>query len=215
VQPVRRGWLGAGLVVGIFLLGVLAAGYAVATQGTGGSAPGRVAATLTSGPTILGLSVGPPPWLPETADLRTRLDEIGVPALTAEGEALHTHQHLDLFVDGQSVPVPADIGINVAAGFLAPIHTHDTTGIIHVESPTVRDFTLGGFFDIWGVRFGAHCIGGECDGNGRSLEVFVNGKRVSGDPRAVKLEPHQEIVVALGTAIPNSVPSSYPFPPGL
>ena len=81
---------------------------------------------------------------------------MGLPALTAEGEALHTHQHIDIYVDGQPVVVPAYIGINATEGFLSPIHTHDSTGIIHVESPTVRDFTLGEFFDVWGVRFDSH-----------------------------------------------------------
>lgn len=40
----------------------------------------------------------------------------------------------------------------------------------------VRDFTLGDFFDIWGVRFDGHCVGGACDGGGRTLSVFVNGQ---------------------------------------
>jgi hypothetical protein len=34
----------------------------------------------------------------------------------------------------------------------SPLHTHDTSGIIHVESPTVRSFTLGEFVDLWGGR---------------------------------------------------------------
>ncbi len=168
-------------------------------------------------PSLPGLNAGSPPWPPETANLAARLAAISLPALSAEGTALHIHQHLDIFVDGQPVQVPPDIGINVVGGFIAPIHTHDASGVIHVESPTIQDFTLGQFFDIWGVRFDAHCIGGQCDGGGRTLQVFVNGRLVTGDPRAIKLEAHQEIVVALGSAsqLPNPVPSSYDFAPGL
>jgi hypothetical protein len=80
----------------------------------------------------------------------------------------------------------------------------------------MTDFTLGQFFDVWGVRFDAHCIGGACDGNGRALSVFVNGQPIAGDPRAIKLEAHQEILIALGTPsqLPSPIPSSFPFPAG-
>ena len=178
-----------------------------------------VAAVALLGPnrSLPGLQSGAAPWPPEVAHLRSRLDAIGLQVLTAEGEAQHTHEHLDLFVDGQPIAVPPDIGIDRAAGFLAPIHTHDATGIIHVESPLVRDFTLGEFFDVWGVRFDRHCVGGSCDGNGRSLSVYVNGQLYPGDPRALVLAEHQEIVVAIGTPaqLPNPIPPVYAFPAGL
>lgn len=166
---------------------------------------------------LSGIQTGPPPWRAETTQLRARLGAIGLPALTSEGQVQHTHQHLDLYVDGRQVTVPADIGIDRVAGYLAPIHTHDATGIIHVESPVVRDFTLGAFFDVWGVRFDNHCIGGECDGNGRLLSVFVNGQAFAGDPRSIVLVAHQEIVVAIGIpdALPKPIPASYAFPAGL
>jgi hypothetical protein len=163
------------------------------------------------------MRAGSPPWPPEAAHLRARLAAIGLPALTGEGTAQHTHQHLDLYVDGRRVTVPTDIGINQSEGFLSPIHTHDATGIIHVESPVVRDFTLGELFDVWGVRFDAHCVGGVCEGNGRVLTVFVNGQPFAGNPRTLVLATHQEIVVALGTAtqLPNPIPASYAFPAGI
>lgn len=158
------------------MVALVVVGVALATgagRGPSASPAGAGAATMgTASPAsqdLPGIQAGPAPWPPDAAGLAARLTAIGLPALTAEGEALHTHQHLDLFVDGQPVPVPADIGINAAAGFLAPTHTHDATGIIHIESPVVRDFTLGDFFDIWGVRFDGHCVGGACDGNGRTL----------------------------------------------
>ncbi|HEU4655301.1 MAG TPA: hypothetical protein VFS47_15035, partial [Steroidobacteraceae bacterium] len=30
------------------------------------------------------------------------------------------------------------------------LHTHDNSGILHVEAPEPATFTLGQFFDIWG-----------------------------------------------------------------
>lgn len=164
-----------------------------------------------------GIQTGAPPWPPEVSQLRARLASDGLPALTSEGAAQHTHSHLDLIVDGVAVVVPADIGIDQVGGVLSPIHTHDTTGIIHVESPTVDTFTLGEFFDVWGVRFDGHCVGGACDGSGRMLTVYVNGQAVVGDPRSVVLSEAQEIVVAVGTPVqlPNPVPAAYAFPSGL
>jgi hypothetical protein len=166
---------------------------------------------------LRGIQTGLPPWLPETSHLRARLDADGLPVLTAAGQAQHTHQHLDLFVDGQQVVIPTDIGIDRATGVLSPIHTHDATGIIHVESPVVRDYTLGDFFDVWGVRFDGHCVGATCDGTGRTVSVDVNGRAFTGDPRSLVLEAHEEIVVAVGTLaqLPSPIPSSYAFPAGL
>jgi hypothetical protein len=163
-----------------------------------------------------GTLTGPAPWGANTADLAARLRALGLPPLDpVEGTAVHIHQHLDLSIDGRRVPVPALIGIDPAVGF-APLHVHDTSGVIHVESPTVRSYTLGQFFDVWGVRLTPSCLGGYCAGGGRRLRVYVNGTLDRSDPTRLVLEPHQEIVVAYGTAaqVPSPVPSSYRFPPG-
>ncbi|HYY26222.1 MAG TPA: hypothetical protein VE689_12050 [Candidatus Udaeobacter sp.] len=162
-----------------------------------------------------GIQTRQPPWIAEIEHLFDRLQAIHLPALSAEGNALHIHQHLDLILSGTQVSVPADIGINYAARFISPIHTHDETGVIHVESDEVRDFTLGEFFDVWGVRFTKDCIGGYCSKGTNTLKVFVNGKPVSGDPRKLVLQPRQEIVVIYGAQTGSTkVPSSYLFPPG-
>jgi hypothetical protein len=205
----RRRRLGIAAVVAVVLV-VGIGGLAVSVAGRH-----RQAAAGPAGPA--GLQTGPAPWSANTAGLAERLRAIGVPPLSAmEGTAVHIHQHLDLYVDGRKVTVPAGIGIDPAVGF-APLHTHDPSGVLHVESPTVRTYTLGQFFDVWGVRFGAGCLGGYCAGGGRELRVFVDGKPVRGDPAALTLEPHQEIVVASGTVaeLPSPVPSTYQFPPGL
>ncbi len=194
------GAVAIGVVVVAILFVVFSAGAGTPTPGTG-----------------TGLQTGPPPWAVDSTNLRAHLGADGLQVLTAEGQVQHTHQHLDLFVDGAAVEVPANIGIDFATGILSPIHTHDATGIIHVESPVIREFTLGELFDVWGVRFDAHCVGGTCDGNGRVLSVFRNGQPVAGDPRSLVLEAHEEIVVAIGTAaqLPSPLPSSYAFPTGL
>ncbi len=172
--------------------------------------------TINNPQSISSISTSAAPWPAELDYLRERLQAIGLPALSEEGTVLHIHQHLDIFIDGKPVPIPAGIGINEFAGFISDIHVHDNSGIIHIESPTVQTFTLGQFFDIWGVLFTNHSIGGYQNGNGKSLKVFVNGTLYAGDPRQIALAAHQEIVVTYGTdqELPNPIPSIFQFPPG-
>jgi hypothetical protein len=164
-----------------------------------------------------GLQTGSAPWPAEEAHLRERLEKLGLPVLRAEALAFHIHQHLDVFVEGRRVTVPADIGINVQQQFLTVLHTHDNSGIIHVESPTERTFALGQLFDVWGVRLTSSCLGGYCTDGQSRVRVYVGGQVVGGDPRAVPLEGHDEIVVAYGTPaqLPKPIPARYPFPAGL
>jgi len=166
--------------------------------------------------TLPGIQSGDAPWKSELNYLRDRLKMIGLPALLEEGTAMHAHQHIDIFIHGKPVPVPAMIGVNVVERYISPIHTHDESGEIHIEAPTVQDYTLGQFFDIWGVRFTAKCIGGYCEDAQNAIKVFINGGPVAGDPRLIGLSDHEEIVVAYGSAaeLPNPVPSEHQFSPG-
>ncbi len=52
---------------------------------------------------------------------------------------------------------------------MAPLHTHDTSGIIHVESNTVRPYTLGEFLSIWGGL----------DTNGKAVKATMDDAPVS------------------------------------
>ena len=163
-----------------------------------------------------GLQTGAAPWSAEIPNLLPRLNAIKLPALSAEGTTLHIHQHLDILINGKPVTVSSGIGINEFAGFISPLHTHDLTGEIHVESDEVRDFTLGQFFDVWGLRFTQSCIGSYCADGTHSLRVYSNGNPVSGDPRMLLLSPRQEIAIVYGPAKTKpTVPSSYRFPPGM
>lgn len=158
------------------------------------------------------------PWGANVNHLRARLHSLGLAPLRVEGRLLHTHEHLDLYLDGKHVAIPAGVGIGSDAGgpFFSPLHTHDRTGVLHVESSAVRPYTLGEFFGVWGVRLTATCIGSYCAGGGRSVSAFVNGVRFSGDPARIPLRRHEEIVLAFGTAaaLPTRIPSSYSFPAG-
>jgi hypothetical protein len=205
----------------------------LALGGCGDSKEETTATTTPTATTASGPELGPPfgsmddlpgilttapPWGPNTGKLQQRLRAIGLPALTAEGQVVHIHQHLDLFVDGKPVKVADDIGIDPDGGFISPLHTHlQTEGVMHVESPTQERFSLGQFFAVWGVRLDGKCIGGKCASGDKELRVWVDGKPVDGDPTRIVLDEHQEIVIAYGTPkqMPDPVPSTYDFPAGL
>lgn len=196
---------------------VVTAALAAALGFFGAVRRGSAQAPLVPAVGLPGELTGSAPWPRNVSELGARLDALGLPALAQEGTVLHIHQHLDLFVNGRRVVLPAGVGIDAAERFISPLHTHDTSGIVHVESPTVQVFTLGQFFGVWGVRFTPRCLGGYCAGGGKRLWVYVDGKLVRGDPRRVPLEPHEEILVAFGAKaqLPRPLPRSFNFPAGL
>ena len=165
-------------------------------------------------PALTGVSHGKAPWQAEINDLSQRLQVIGVPELPQEGTVLHIHQHLDIFVNGKHVTVPFGIGITPPPnGFFAELHTHLTDGIIHVESATKREFSLGEFFAVWGVYMTKKCIGGYCAKSGSPLKFYVNGTKYTGNPDTLPLRKHDEIAVVYGKR-PKKIPRSFNFPPG-
>jgi hypothetical protein len=106
---------------------------------------------------------------------------------------LHTHPHLNVTADGTPMIIPQNVGIDVSLwkdhsidkyGMqgMAPLHTHDTSGTIHVESNTNRAYTLGQFLDIWGGL----------SLNGKIVKATVNGKPVS-DYRNILLKDGEQI----------------------
>lgn len=170
--------------------------------------------TVTNPDDLPGITTTTAPWFPEMRFLPARLRDIGL-AQVKEGSAMHIHVHVDILNASTSITVPANIGINQIARSMAPIHTHDASGIVHIESSVVRDFTLGQFFDVWGVRFTKNCLGGYCNTATSTLTVYANGTRVSGNPRTLVLKEHDEVAVVFDTASSTTkVPSTYSFPVG-
>jgi hypothetical protein len=154
-----------------------------------------------------GLQSTAAPWAPEYTGLKTRLESLHLPG--ESNSAYHVHADLRVYVNGRQTPVPANIGIDTAEEFLAPLHTHDTSGIIHMEASEPYQFTLGQFFTIWGVTFTNTQLGGYLAGNGNVLSVYVNGSPVS-NRVAYVMRPHDDIVVGYGK--PGSFPTSFQYP---
>ena len=128
----------------------------------------------------------------------------------------HIHAHLDIFVNGKNYTVPALIGITDNCFYW--LHTHDQSGIIHVESPVKRDFNLGQFFDLWNKKF---VIVIDSDLNytvtdNMNLTAYINGDMIKNGTniRDIVLHPHDEIALIYGKS-PNIIPKTFVFPLGL
>lgn len=169
------------------------------------------------------LTTAKPPWGPplltqpqQTADY---VAAAGLPCLGTEMLQVHYHAHVDINVDGRAVTVPQYLGFvaegNQVAG-LAPLHTHDNTGIIHIENSVPATFYLGQVFIEWGVKFTPTCLGPYCSGHGKQLAVFLDGKPYKGDPTKLVLKAHEEIAIEYGdTGKLPQPPPTYAFPSGL
>jgi hypothetical protein len=108
------------------------------------------------------------------------------------------------------VPLPAGIGVNLAHDCLYWLHTHDPNGIIHIESPYgLPHATLGSFFDIWRQPLTATQVWKYPVLPGKTLEVYVDGKRYASDPRAIPLQRHTTITIELDP--PFSTPRPFDF----
>ena len=129
----------------------------------------------------------------------------------------HIHTHLDILVNGQHMYIPPQIGI-IPDKCIYWLHTHDETGIIHIESPIKGDFALGQFFDLWKRKLN-NSQGFDNVFNGKDVPiVYINGSKVpSGiNYRDIKLHAHDEIALVYGRPPqPDSIPSTYNFPQGL
>jgi hypothetical protein len=128
----------------------------------------------------------------------------------------HWHLHLDIFVNNTAyVVIPSNLGhINNSEYNLYAIHTHDYSGIIHIEccTPKVNQtFTLGQIFEIWGypILDNLDCL----TYHGVPVSVYVDGRQVQGDFASIPLTNHLEVVILIGSSHPT-IPSNYTFPNG-
>jgi hypothetical protein len=233
----QRLLIGAGAVVVVAALAVgialgVSGGGGSATTG-GGSTPKLNLASLS---TLGALKSAPSPGsagpegvpvpaaapLTGTATKATGQKVDGIGCQTSEQTIFHIHAHLTIFVNGVPRQVPAAIGIpgaraqNTAQGpFIGSgkcfywLHTHAADGIIHIESPVQRTYTLGNFFDEWGQPLGSGQVG-PVKGH---VTAIYNGQLYKGNPRDIPLTKHAQIQLEVGT--PLVAPDKIVWPSGL
>jgi hypothetical protein len=150
----------------------------------------------------------------------------------AEFLQYHVHAHLDVFVNGRPVIVPAGIGIDlnnpavqadtgpngivIGAGLtqecdapcISPLHTHDLSGLLHTETKTPSPNQLGQFFTQWAVRLTSKCVGAYCK-PAVPITIYVDGKVETRDPTQIELANLREIAIVIGTP-PATIPMEFP-----
>ncbi len=131
----------------------------------------------------------------------------GIQCQAGEQALFHIHAHLTIFVNGTPRQIPQGIGITGSC--LYWLHTHAPDGIIHVESPVQRTFTLGDFFDIWGQPLGPGQVGPATG----PVTAIYDGKLYDGNPRDIPLRAHAQIQLDIGR--PLVAPVTITFPSGV
>src|SRR3954463_10460908 len=150
----------------------------------------------------------------------------------AEFLQYHVHAHLDVFVDGRPVLVPAAIGIDpenpavqaetgsngqvIGAGLtqecsepcISPLHTHDLSGLLHTETKTTAPNKLGQFFTEWAVKLTPECVGAYCKPK-TPIKIYVDGQVETGDPSDIELSDRREIAIVIGRP-PANIPMEFP-----
>jgi hypothetical protein len=234
----RRAWTAAIGAAAVLIVAAVSIGLAVGGSGgpavaAGGSPQLKLASLSTLGPlrpTSGTAAAGPEGGVPvpaaaplagtATAASGQRVDGIG--CQSSEQTIFHIHAHLTIFVHGSARQVPAGIGVPSAEAESTPqgpfiaagtcfywLHTHAADGIIHIESPVQRTFTLGNFFDLWGQALGPDQVG---PATGPVVAIY-NGQRYEADPRDIPLNAHAQIQLEIGR--PLIAPESISFPKGL
>jgi hypothetical protein len=156
--------------------------------------------------------VTPGPWNSGEQGLEKRATALGLP--DPSDTVFHVHANLEVYTDGHKQKVPANIGINQSSQFITSLHTHDDTGVIHMEAVQPYPFKLGQFFQVWNVPFSKLQLGSYHPGKGLVLQTWVNGKQIKGNPQDYVMKAHDRIVVGFGK--PGSFPhqNNFKFPSG-
>ena len=122
-----------------------------------------------------------------------------------EGTAFHIHQHLAIWNHGKPVLVPEDVGRPLAGCFYW-LHTHTPDGIIHIEAPAPKAFTLGDFFAVWGQPLTSTQVATAKLRPGEKITVWLNGSRYAGDPAKIELANHTDVAIEVGPPAPKPPP---------
>jgi hypothetical protein len=119
----------------------------------------------------------------------------------------HIHAYVSITINGKASPLPADVGIAQDSSGNATcfywLHTHDTSGVIHIESPSTEVFTFGQFRDVWDQQFVSLGFPPELLLTS-GWKIWVNGKVYTGSLAGIPLEAHSIITLAYNS--PNVKP---------
>ncbi|ACC72857.1 hypothetical protein PPMP20_34150 [Paraburkholderia phymatum] len=129
----------------------------------------------------------------------TGADVDGLVCASGMSETYHVHAHLAIINNGQWLALPQNIGILSQCNY--EMHTHDHTGIIHIETPNAKNFTLGQFFDIWGQTLSRTNVAGVTG----TVVAYINDngdvRRYEGELRDIPMISHRDITLQIGSPV--------------
>jgi len=102
--------------------------------------------------------------------------EIALRQTTDMATEYHIHPELEIVINGTPVAIPHNLGVGPTG--MTAIHTHDEDGVVHVEAPIKKDFTLGDFFAVWGKGFSSTKILDTTVDEKSEIVVTINGQKV-------------------------------------
>ena len=124
----------------------------------------------------------------------------GIECAEAEQFAFHIHTQFNITINNQSYPIPAGIGI-IPNNCIYWMHTHDESGLIHIESPIKKEFTLGQFLDIWNRFKSSDTVVQYITNNNinGTILVYINGTQMnnSTDQRDIELKDRGNITLII------------------
>lgn len=119
----------------------------------------------------------------------------GIPCESSEQLNYHVHAHLSVYINGQAFQLPTNMGVASDQSCIYWLHTHDSTGVIHIEAPSQQSFSLGTFFQEWSTRFPQMTYPTELDSTA-GWTTYVDGKLYKGDFHNISLVAHELITLA-------------------
>lgn len=122
----------------------------------------------------------------------------GIGCDPGEGAGYHIHAYLTIVVRGHRHHPPAGVGIHPEHLCLYWLHTHDNSGIIHVEAPRTVHTSLGQFFAVWGQPLSRTRVAQFSVRSGKTMRVFVDRHLYSGNPAAIPIRSHRSITIEIG-----------------
>jgi hypothetical protein len=140
----------------------------------------------------------------DTADGGQGQPVMGLECLATMPETYHVHTHVSIILNGEALAVPSEVGIvrPTTGSCFYSIHTHDTSGKIHIESSGPGTFTLGQLFAIWGQPLTSTNVAAL---TGMPVTVYVTDNGVVTEAASgwdsIELLNHREITIAVGTPI--------------
>ena len=112
--------------------------------------------------------------LPGLTELTNTLKNVGAKRLANINKLNNVTLNTPGLLNTINQKIPANIGISSAG--MKVVHTHDTTGTIHVETPYPTQLHLRDFFTIWNKMFNSTCIFENCKDESHELLMFVDGE---------------------------------------